>query len=97
MRSERGNTVEEPAVITSPVTASGAYIAIGSSITASVGASVEASVGTTVATGACVAEPPHAAITRLNTAKTKTNERAILDISISPIIFISKEIITMHS
>src|SRR4030095_3452504 len=93
MRSESGNTVDEPAVIMSPVTASGAYMAIGSSVGAvvgSAGAEVAAgSVGAEVgSTGASVGvEEPQAASKRLMATNTNSNGRTNLVISISPIIF----------
>src|SRR5215211_1796171 len=90
MRSESGNTVEEPALTISPETASGAYIANGSSTGASVAVgSAGALVGSTgavvgsTAGGASVdvAAPPHAASTKLIAISTNINERTNLVIS----------------
>ena len=74
----------------SPVTASGAYMAIGSSVGAAVGsagASV-ASTTTSVATGASVAGAPQAASKRLMATITNSKERTILDISLFLLFYI---------
>src|SRR5687768_17089033 len=103
MRSERGKTVEEPAVTISPDTASGAYMASGSSAGASVGAVVGsgavvgASVagGASVGSGACVVAGAHAASTKLVTMRANISVRTILIIStFSPLIFIQCHLIS---
>ncbi len=95
MRSVSGKTVEEPAVMMSPETASGAYIASGSSAGASVGGSVAGisaagtSVGSaSVGAGAWVVAGAQAASTKLITTKTNINERTNLVISFFSLIFI---------
>jgi hypothetical protein len=94
MRSERGKTVEEPAVIMSPETASGAYIAIGSSTTVAVGSTTtgaSVAVGSAGAVvGATVAGVPQAASKRLMATTINNNERTVLDISFSPLGFIQR-------
>jgi hypothetical protein len=92
MRSESGKTVEEPAVTMSPETASGAYIAIPSSVGTAVGSagaaagSAGAVVGST--TGASVAAaPPQAASTKLIRTNTNMNGRTNLVISIFSLVF----------
>jgi hypothetical protein len=75
MRSERGNTVEEPAETMAPLTASGAYIAIGSATVAvAAGASVTttALVGTAVGAAVGVAAGAQAAANIAITNKTGT-------------------------
>src|SRR5215216_4144361 len=87
MRSESGKTVDEPAVTISPETASGKYIASGSSAGASVAAagaavgSEGADVGSTTGTSVAVA-PPHAASIKLIAKSTNINGRTNLVISI---------------
>src|SRR5690349_22619874 len=97
MRSARGKTVEEPAAIISPDTASGAYIVSGSSAGTSVAAdscavgsaAVVASTGASVAVGSAGVDAlPHAASTKLITISTNINERTNLVISIFSLIFV---------
>src|ERR1700752_2482776 len=98
MRSESGKTVDEPAVTISPVTASGAYIAIGSSVGAAVGSagaavgSAGAVVGST--TGASVAGAPHAASRKLITMNTNINVRTNLVISFLLLIILYTHILS---
>jgi hypothetical protein len=86
MRSESGKTVEDPAAIMSPVTASGAYIAIASSAGAAVGSGGAvvgsgAVVGATAGGASVVAAPPHAARIKLIVTSTNMNVRTELVIS----------------
>jgi hypothetical protein len=93
MRSESGKTVDEPAAMMSPVTASGAYIAIESSGAASAGGAAVGSggaeVGSTTGGASVVDASPHAVRIKLIATSTNMNVRTKLVISaFSPWIFI---------
>src|SRR6185503_6440743 len=92
IRSASGKTVDEPAATMSPETASGAYIACGSSTGTSVaGASVGSAAAAVGSAGAVVGStaggasvgvaPPQAASTKLIAMSTNINERTNLVIS----------------
>jgi hypothetical protein len=83
----------------SPLTASGAYIAIGSSDAAAVGSTTTGAslAAGSATTGASVAGAPQAASRRLIATTTNNNERTVLVISIFSYDLYNDVIITIRS
>jgi hypothetical protein len=90
IRSESGNTVDEPAVTIAPLTASGAYIAKTSGSATKRGSSITAlvAVGSTTGAAVGVAAGPQAANANDSTKTTDITMNNFLDILFLLLVFI---------